>query len=198
MNEAITQLLYPKRLIPRSELIGRSSIVPAAPGIYAWYFSQSPSAEIQLDSCWQWQNRYLLYVGISPSEPPKNGAPTSKNNLRKRIRSHMAGNASGSTLRLSLGCLLSDSLGIELRRIGRTGRFSFADQESVLSSWLEDHAFVTWVEHSEPWVVEREAVYSLYLPLNLDMNQHHPFYPTLSGSRRDARERARQLPVLER
>ena len=198
MNDIAHQLLHADRLVPRSELVGRSSIVPGAPGIYAWYFSQSPSDEIHLDACWQWQRKFLLYVGISPSKPPKSGSVPSKSNLRKRIRTHMAGNASASTLRLSLGCLLSRKLDIALRRVGQTERLHFADDESALSSWLEQHAFVTWVEHAEPWVVEREIVPSLYLPLNLDMNQHHPFHPTLSGARKQAREGARSLEVWER
>jgi hypothetical protein len=196
MNEAIEKLLHPEKLIPRKDLIGRSSIVPASPGIYAWYFSKSPSPDIDLGSCWKLGDKYLLYVGISPVEPRKNGAPPSKNNLRKRIRTHMAGNASASTLRLSIGCLLMADLGLELRRVGNTERLLFANQESMLSSWLDHHAFVTWVEHKEPWKTEREAITHLYLPLNLDMNEHHPFYPTLLGTRRIAREKARHLPVL--
>ncbi|WP_394816236.1 GIY-YIG nuclease family protein [Streptomyces mooreae] len=39
---------------------------------------------------------------------------TSTQNLRKRVRYHYRGNAAGSTLRLTLGCLL----GLELRRVG--------------------------------------------------------------------------------
>jgi hypothetical protein len=125
MNNIVKQLLQPNHLVPRKELIGRSSIVPSSPGIYAWYFLKSPSNEIDLDSCWQWQDKYLLYVGISPIEPPKNGAAPSKNNLRKRIRSHMSGNASSSALRMSVGCLLSNELRIQLRRIGKTERMYF-------------------------------------------------------------------------
>ncbi|WP_386143941.1 GIY-YIG nuclease family protein [Streptomyces yanii] len=39
---------------------------------------------------------------------------TSTQNLRTRVRYHYRGNAAGSTLRLTLGCLL----GLELRRVG--------------------------------------------------------------------------------
>ncbi|MEU1194017.1 GIY-YIG nuclease family protein [Streptomyces sp. NPDC005859] len=48
---------------------------------------------------------------------------TSTQNLRKRVRYHYRGNAAGSTLRLTLGCLL----GLDLRRVGsgkRTRRTS--------------------------------------------------------------------------
>ncbi|MFF8174696.1 GIY-YIG nuclease family protein [Streptomyces chartreusis] len=46
---------------------------------------------------------------------------TSTQNLRKRVRHHYRGNAAGSTLRLTLGCLL----GLELRRVGGGKRMTF-------------------------------------------------------------------------
>lgn len=191
MNEVISHLLNPKHLVPRSELIGRSSVVPSASGIYAWYFSEPPSQEINLGKCWRWQDKWLLYIGISPSEPPKNGARASKNTLRKRINGHMNGNAYGSTLRLSLGCLLSETLNIKLQYRGESKSMTFADGEAILSEWLDKNAFVTWVEHDEPWVIEREAIDKLYLPLNLDMNKQHPFHPILTQSRKNARNKAK-------
>ncbi|MFF3911407.1 GIY-YIG nuclease family protein [Streptomyces sp. NPDC001848] len=46
---------------------------------------------------------------------------TSTQNLRKRVRYHYRGNAAGSTLRLTLCCLL----GLELRRVGSGNRLTF-------------------------------------------------------------------------
>jgi hypothetical protein len=198
VNQVISRLLHPERVFSRDEVLARPSAVPSEPGIYAWYFRQPPSPLIDLGACWNHAGLWLLYVGISPSEPPRDGGEPSKNNLRKRIQGHMRGNASGSTLRLSLGCLLSDELGIELRRVGRTGRCTFSTKEQILSDWMQNNAFVTWEVHPEPWVVEREAVPSLYLPLNLDMNKGHPFYATLSGVRRGQKQLARQKEVLPR
>jgi hypothetical protein len=192
MKDVINKILRPKQLFPRSQLIGRTSIVPSLPGIYAWYFAEPPSFEINLDKCWHWQGKSLLYVGISPSEPPKNGKRSSKNNLRKRIRGHMSGNASGSTLRMSLGCLLAEQLGIELRFVGQSKRLTFGENEPVLSEWLNKNAYATWITHDKPWVVEREAIPKLYLPLNLSMNQSHPFHPMLSAVRKNARVNAQK------
>ncbi|MEU8575440.1 GIY-YIG nuclease family protein [Streptomyces asoensis] len=42
---------------------------------------------------------------------PIHGEPDRRQNLRKRVRYHYRGNAAGSTLRFTLGCLL----GLELR-----------------------------------------------------------------------------------
>jgi hypothetical protein len=82
----------------------------------------------------------LLYVGISPKAPAANGRTPSRQNLRTRLRYHMRGNAEGSTLRLTLGCLLADELGLHLRRVGSGKRFTFCDGEKRLSDWLVENA----------------------------------------------------------
>jgi len=45
---------------------------------------------------------------------------------------------------LTLGCLLSEELDIELRRVGSGKRMTFAEGEGVLSQWMADNAFVCW------------------------------------------------------
>jgi hypothetical protein len=107
----------------------------------------------------------------------------------------MQGNAYGSILRLTLGCLLSDTLGIELRRVGSGKRLTFASGERKISQWLEDNAFVAWLVRSEPWVPEPKVIASLSLPLNLDHNADQPFCSKLKAIRSAARERARELPL---
>jgi hypothetical protein len=105
------------------------------------------------------------------------------------------GNAYGSTLRLALGCLLADKLGIQLRRIGSGKRRTFADGEAKLSAWMGENAFVCWVETSQPWLLEAQVIGSVCLPLNLDRNRSHAFHATLSAVRRAAKRRADELPV---
>jgi hypothetical protein len=73
---------------------------------------------------------------------------------------------------------------------------TFSEGESVLSKWLDENAFVTWVSHSEPWLVEVEAIGNLYLPLNLDQNSTHPFHAKLSATRVAAKKSAKSLPIL--
>jgi hypothetical protein len=43
------------------------------------------------------------------------------------------GNAEGSTLRLSSGCILAEQLGIQLRRVGSGKRLTFGTGEQRLS-----------------------------------------------------------------
>ena len=56
---------------------------------------------------------------------PGTGDLSSQQTLRQRLRTHYAGNAEGSTLRKTLGCLLAEELGIQLRRVGSGNRKTF-------------------------------------------------------------------------
>jgi GIY-YIG catalytic domain-containing protein len=99
---------------------------PTPPGGYAWYFQQLPDA-IDTTHCVTADGLTLLYVGISPKVPPINGGPASRQDLRRRLRQHYALNAYGSTVRVTLGCLLAEQLGLQLRRAGSGTRLAFAD-----------------------------------------------------------------------
>ncbi len=184
-------LLNPSRLFSREEVLTTiKDLVPRTPGVYAWYFREVPSG-VPTENCHRLHDATLLYVGISPKRPPQNGAPPSRQNLRKRIRYHYRGNAYGSTLRLTLGCLLAQRLGIQLQRTGRTGRLTFGDGEKKLSEWMGTNAFVCWAETPAPWEVEEQLIRRVSLPLNLDQNSAHPFCRTLRACRADAKNRAR-------
>jgi hypothetical protein len=111
----------------------------------------------------------------------------SRQSLRTRIRYHFRGNAAGSTLRLTLGCLL----GLELRRVGSGGRMTFGREgEATLNAWLESNAQVCWFPCGEPWLVEAAVIASADLPLNLDQNRGRPFHARLTEVRSAARRRA--------
>lgn len=194
MNPELETLSNPERVYSKTDVIGTPTTVPMMRGVYAWFFVEELPL-VPISDCIKFKDLSLLYVGISPSRPKKNGT-TSKENLYSRIRYHYNGNAYGSTLRLSLGCLLSKKLGIQLRRIGKSGkRMTFTKEgESALSSWMEENAFVTWVVHETPWEIEEAALRVLSLPLNLKGNEHHPFHSSLTKLRKTARDQARKLP----
>ncbi|WP_328668832.1 GIY-YIG nuclease family protein [Streptomyces sp. NBC_00328] len=175
-------LTEPDRLWSAQEALLRPSPVPAAAGVYGWHFEKAPGADLA-PGC-------LLYIGIAPRYMANR---TSKQNLRKRVQYHYRGNAAGSTLRFTLGCLL----GIELRRVGRSGtRMTFGKAgEAALSQWMAENARVCWIEHDEPWTLESELITQLDLPLNLDQNRHNPFHSRLKELRAQARQRARELDV---
>jgi hypothetical protein len=188
-------LLNPERKWSRREVLASPSPVPRQSGVYAWYFREIPP-HVPVAGCHVHGDATLLYVGISPKQPSRNGFPPSKQKLFDRIRYHYRGNAEGSTLRLTLGCLLSQQLGIQLRRVGSGNRMTFAAGETVLSQWFEKNAFVVWVVDTEPWILEEKLIKDFSLPLNLDMNNQHPFHHQLSQIRKSARENARALPIV--
>lgn len=191
----VTQLLTPTRLYTRDEVLSRPSPAPRTPGIYAWYFDEQPTG-VDVRDCHTIPDGVLLYVGIAPKEPPRNGTRPSKQTLRHRLRNHYRGNAYSSTLRLTLGCHLAASLGIALRRVGSGSCLTFTrDGELQISEWMSRHARVTWEQIDSPWHPEEHAIKQLTLPLNLQGNSHHPYYPTLKALRAQHRATARQLPI---
>jgi hypothetical protein len=97
----------------------------------------------------------MLYVGIAPKEPPRNGTPPSTQTLSNRIRYHYRGNAYGSTLRLTRGCHVAGELGMALCRVGSGNQLTFTEQgERRISEWMGRHARVAWVEPRSPWLPE--------------------------------------------
>jgi hypothetical protein len=134
----------PEKLFNQQAILSRPCPIPSKPGVYAWFFRVVPDSVPSLEGCVKYNGLWLLYIGISPKRPPRIGNP-SRQTLRTRIRYHYRGNTEGSTLRLTLGCLLADHLGLELRRVGSGKRMTFTKSgESILSNWMARNAFVAW------------------------------------------------------
>ena len=187
MKDVIDRLISPIQLLNRSMVLMRPCPVPQTSGIYAWYFKNIPNI-VPISNCYDVDGLKLLYVGVAPASEGSSAT------LRSRTRMHLRNNASGSTLRLTLGCLLSQQLGLRLQPTGRTARLTFVEGEAVLSDWLEQNAFVSWVPCGRPWEVESSVIRSISLPLNLRHNQGHQFYQQLSEIRHRCSKEARRLP----
>src|SRR6476661_680558 len=142
----VLKFWLPERLWQRDEVLSRPSPIPAVPGVYGWWFNRLP-APFDVSKCRQFDGFTLLYTGISPKQPPRNGRPPSKGQLHQRIVTHYAGNAEGTTLRKTLGCLLAAQLGIQLRRMGSGSRRTFVAGEQELSRWMGEHAYVSFRPH---------------------------------------------------
>ena len=160
--------------------------------MYAWYFTDLP-AIIPTAGCLMLDGKTLLYIGIAPDSESK---PNSSQSLLRRIQYHYRGNAEGSTLRRTLGVLLANKSGFPLRRVGSGKRITLTHAgERYLDEWMEKNAFVAWMVHPEPWVIERLLLGELSCPLNLKDNAHHPFAPSLKQMRSEALRRAREMPI---
>ena len=193
----VEPLLHPARTYTPDEVQTRPCPVPAVAGVYAWYFDEVPPA-VPLAASHSTEDGHLLYVGISPKAPSRDGLQQSRQNIRTRIRYHYRGNAAGSTLRLTLGSLLAEQLGIQLRRVGSGQRLTFSEGETALSEWMSAHARVCWVTTASPWFLESRLIEELTLPLNLDQNKRSGFHQQLSALRAQQRASARDLPVIPR
>jgi hypothetical protein len=141
---------------------------------------------VDASGCCQHEGLAVLYVGISPRRPPGNGRVPGSRGLQRRLETHYAGNAEGSTLRKTLGCLLADELGLELRRVGSGRRRTLAAGEPVLSAWIEENTRVSWVVRDCPWELEDVLIASVDLPLNLEGNRRNRFHPELTRLAPDA------------
>jgi hypothetical protein len=188
-------LLDPSHLYARSEVLQKPSPVPDVPASMRVLRSSPP--RVPTEGTHKRRGHFLLYVGIAPRKPPA-GGQASRRTLKDRLRQHYSLNAYGSTLRLTLGCLL----GLPLRRIesrehpGEARRLTFGPQEDRLSAWMEEHARVVWAACDEPREVEERFIEQLKLPLNLQGNASHFFVPVLKKIRRECRAQALTLPAL--
>ena len=99
-------------------------------------------------------------------------------------------------MRLTLGCLLANQFGLQLRRVGSGKRMTFGSGESVLSDWMASNAFVAFKVCERPWELELALLCKASLPLNLDQNRNHAFHSTLSQCRKTAKELARSMDVV--
>jgi hypothetical protein len=189
MKAIIDSLTKPTLFLDRAAVLARPCPVPAKSGLYAWFFRAIPEL-VPTDGCVTKDGLTLLYVGISPR------STDSKENLQKRIRYHYSGNAEGSTLRLTLGVLLTNESECPLRRVGSGKRMTFTHiGEQWLDQWMEENAFVCWVEYERPWEVEHLVLEELSLPLNIQDNSHHDFSAKLSQLRRQAKQEARETAI---
>jgi GIY-YIG catalytic domain-containing protein len=179
------------RLYSPAAILARPCPIPARAGLYGWFFATIPPGIDAAGTCERDGSR-LLYVGISPRRA------TSSQTLRSRLRAYCRGDAYGSTLRLTVGCLLADELGIELRRIGGGARETFGPGEAVLSEWIAPNMRVSFREDPEPWVAEAAIIGALDLPLNIEQNAHNPQRQVVRKARARCKAHARALPVLPR
>lgn len=130
---------------PEAPVPGR---VPATPGVYAWW--RQPSD--------------LVYIGIAPARA------TSRATLRSRIRQHLHGNISASTLRRSLAALLVTEHEW-LPRTTPSGRLWLGEcGERALTYWMQRNLLVSWMEHEAPWDVEARVIAEMRPRLNLGEN----------------------------
>ena len=189
LNDVHASLLHPAKLIPAGDIRGKGkgTIIPDAPGIYGWWFTGAISG-VPLEGTLEQEGYRLLYIGIAPRKPSKNGSE-SKSTLRKRIaRNHLGSRIGSSTLRRSLACLLEREMGFNISRAVKGKLVMPRQQEVELTNWIISRAALSFMIHAAPWDVEDSliALGTPRLPLNIE-GSNHEFAPQLSILRRKRR-----------
>ena len=187
MDDQLLPLLRPTTIMAVATFIDQPDAIPAESGLYGWWFKTLPP-EVPSAGCLQVDGWTLLHIGISPA----GHNPTSTRHLRKRLADHVSGKANRSTLRMSLGCLLSEQLNLRLVAQGANNYLTFGAGEQRLSHWLQQHTGVSWMLHAQPWSIKPDILSQYVLPLNIKGNDH-PFVATLKGLREQARLQARKI-----
>jgi len=182
MNDA-NYFANPDKIYSLNDL--EESPPPRSSGIYGWYFDEPPP-HLQTHGCtpvktgwWPFRTKWwLLYIGKA------------KNLCDRIVTYHIRGGhyAGGtmSSFRLSLGCLLSNKLGMILCYPPE----SFGKKEKNLNKWLEKHARVAWIETTDIDATEKKAIKNYILPLNYGHNDH-PLVQPLSNLRKAFRNIAK-------
>jgi len=185
-EELTTFFLDPANYHPCRDIFQGKVTVPHSRGIYAWYLKPGLLSE-ELKPEWIFpvgeEGLGLCYLGISPDREESCG------NLNRRLWKHLKRTARNSTLRLSLGALLIDELGLQVESHGKS-RISFGNTEGKLTDWIWKNGHVAWTRHEAPWEVEVKLIHRFVPPLNLDDNPDNPFADILEGKRDGLKRRA--------
>ena len=178
----LNDLLNPDPLLPVKDVLADRTRIPAEAGIYGWWFRDGPPM-VPLEGTVEKHGYRLLYVGIAPRRPSKDGS-VSNSTLRQRLAgNHLGGSLSSSTVRRTLAALLQDELGLQVGR-RPSGKLAMSkDDKCKLTGWMADHAALSLMVLLTPWQIEDALLQSdLPLPLNL-AGSSHTFRATLSDQR---------------
>jgi len=182
-----TRFVSDSPLVSVARVAADFELIPDKPGVYAWFFRALPP-RIGNEHCLVRRGRTLLYVGIAPRFR-RSGKDRTRTTLRTRIRYHLTGNLSGSTLRHSLASLLRGRLRLHAEQRA-SGGITLADHESRLTKWICENAYLCWVVHPQPWKLEDAMMSHYQLPLNLAGNPSNPYKPLVSRLRKELRTSA--------
>jgi hypothetical protein len=178
------------RPIPRGE---RAAFRTNHCGVYVWYTDslivEQSCLAIPRDGAWDLGNRLIFYVGESH-----------KRTLCKRLKAESRLRADQSQPQMGFGCLLRETLGLELRRVPTTPQYlDFWPDKNRLFQWMQSHARFAFKEVPDQNVVtdlQYELIDRLRPIINLQRKKDmdHPFERMYRSLRDEMRARAFGLP----
>lgn len=192
-DDAIRVLLGATRML--TEVMRETEAVPDVPGLYAIFCSDRQALDLLGHALSARLEPGLLYVGDTGARVMGDGT-FSSGTLRTRVLANHFGNganAGGSTLRLTLGSLLIDDLG--LVPCPRGSRTRFTDESEVrLTGWMRSFLLLScWPAPSSPALtgLEKTVIARLHPPLDLDPAAASPFRNHIKELRKRTREMAK-------
>lgn len=180
----------------REALLDNPRLVPNGPGVYVWFFP--PIVPGLADAArTKREGRTLMYLGVAGRAAAPADEGRGEGTLWHQTQVDLHGDAGKSALRLALGCLMADQLGITLRRAGSGQRLTFTrDGERRLSEWIARHGRVGWMSHPDPQTIAPDIRRRLSLPLNLDGNSGDNVNAPIRSIVANAQANARAMPVV--
>lgn len=147
---------------PVSAMRAHPGLIPDVGGLYALILDHpeelDPSLErarLKLEEVFL-GGRHVLYIGATG------------HSLRRRLKHHLADDTCMSTFRMSLGAVLMETLGLEVRVVPGQRYFGFSpESEQMLSAWIAEHVSVAVRPHARARDVEQRLISRAQPPLNI-------------------------------
>jgi hypothetical protein len=165
MHEPPRLKAHPAKLVMAS-----TDLVPDEPGIYLLAFATTQRF-LEKVGYYEFDERRPLTIG--GYEACYAGATLGS--LRNRVLDHLRRGSEASSLRQTVGALLSQDLGLDVVGGEQRSSFHFGDTEHRLTAWLREHCLVGYLVCDNPFEVERDLIRSIPLPLNISERKRHPF-----------------------
>jgi hypothetical protein len=158
------------RPVPAAELTAPDGGLPLERGVYFIFFDsgqllleRSGYLEFGDDFPFSKDGFDLLYVGATMSH------------LRRRVLDHLTGNSRSSSLRMTVGALLTLELGLDPVGDGSRTYFHFGDGERRLTNWLVANTRIACVPSVDPFHEEKQILANAPLPFNISERKRHPY-----------------------
>jgi hypothetical protein len=170
--------LHPIALYASQKVVSDAAVGADVRGVYGVFFKRT---ERVLERCGyldfdqrmpvEAHEGQLLYVGAS-LDP-----------LRRRVLAHLSGSSQGSSLRMTLGALFAEDLGLDPISDGRRNYYHFGSGEGRLTEWIVENSSVGFYASDDPYGIERQILTDVAVPLNIEYRKRHPFSRYLMGLR---------------
>lgn len=164
IEECIHQITSPKKLYSFNEIKNLPKEITSVRGVFACYSKIIPP-NIIVPQEYKFLGSTLLFIGICPRSE-------NRRTLLDRWKEIFEGDADAAIIRLTLGCLLSKALNIQLT--WQKNKWTFLEGETAVSKWVADNISITWFKYQKPWEIRKRVIQEICPALNDQNNPKNP------------------------